>query len=265
MRRLRNQFIDIISFQNAAGYFAAITFFVSLFSLLIDPKIGLLTPNMLDGGKWWNAGLFVFHLLSPAEILTGTVGPWIFLVIYTYFVFSIGKALEEEIGSLKFNLFLFSLIFFITIGGALSLYYPLFVDTRTIGYCLLLALAIRTPDKELSIIPIRMKWVGIGLFVYLILERTEEVRAFNSILPWAGLLFGFSNLLLFFGKDILGSKIRERKTSTWKAKQSEIRTIHKCYVCGATEATDPQLEFRYCVNCEDKEYCEKHLHDHVHS
>ncbi|MGJ4786877.1 hypothetical protein EHQ52_10470 [Leptospira koniambonensis] len=265
MRRLKNQFIDIISFQNAAGYFAAITFFVSLFSILIDPKIGVLTRSMLEGGRWWNAGLFVFHLLPPAEILKSSTWPWFFLAIYTYFVFVIGKTLEEEIGSLKFNLFLFSLILFNTIGGVLSLYYPLFVDTKTIGYCIFFALTFRTPNQELSIIPIRMKWVGIGLFLYLVLEKTDKVSKFNSILPWVGLLFGFSCLLLFFGKDILSSKIRERKTSTWKAKQSEIFTVHKCYVCGATEATDPQLEFRYCINCNDKEYCEKHLHDHSHS
>lgn len=265
MRRLRNQFIDIISFQNAAGYFAAITFFVSLFSLLIDPKIGVLTPDMLDGGRWWNAGLFVFHLLSPAEIQAGTYMPWIFLAFYTYLVFSVGKILEEDMGSLRFNLFLFSLIFFITIGGVLSLYYPLFVETKMIYDCLLLALAIRMPNLEFFIIPIRMKWIGIALFVYLFWERGDEMRMFNSILPWAGLFFGFSSLLLFFGKDILGTKIRERKTSNWKAKQSEVFTVHKCHVCGATEATDPQLEFRYCVNCEDKEYCENHLHNHAHS
>ncbi|TGL63577.1 hypothetical protein [Leptospira sarikeiensis] len=265
MRRLRNQFIEIISFQNAAGYFAAITFFVTLFSLLIDSKIGVLTPEMLEGGRWWNAGLFVFHLLSPNEIRASSFGPWLFLIFYTYLVFSVGKLLEEDMGSLRFNLFFFSLIFFITIGGVLSLYYPLFVDTKMIYDCLLLALAIRMPNIEFFILPIRMKWIGIALFVYLFWERADEVRLYSSGLPWVGLLFGFSSLALFFVKDMLGSKVREYKTSNWKAKQTEVFTVHRCYVCGATEVSDPLLEFRYCVDCEDKEYCEKHLHTHAHS
>ncbi|MCF0145477.1 MAG: hypothetical protein HUJ73_02705 [Eubacterium sp.] len=42
-------------------------------------------------------------------------------------------------------------------------------------------------------------------------------------------------------------------------------SIHRCAVCGRTELTDPNLEFRFCSKCAGNyEYCTEHLHDHVH-
>ncbi len=42
-------------------------------------------------------------------------------------------------------------------------------------------------------------------------------------------------------------------------------TLHKCAICGRTEADDPNLEFRYCSKCEGGyEYCSDHLFTHVH-
>jgi hypothetical protein len=43
------------------------------------------------------------------------------------------------------------------------------------------------------------------------------------------------------------------------------RTIHKCAVCGRTEADHPELEFRYCSKCAGGlEYCQDHLYTHQH-
>lgn len=42
-------------------------------------------------------------------------------------------------------------------------------------------------------------------------------------------------------------------------------TMHKCAICGRTEADDPNLEFRYCSKCEGSyEYCQDHLFTHIH-
>ena len=40
---------------------------------------------------------------------------------------------------------------------------------------------------------------------------------------------------------------------------------HKCCVCGRTELTDPELDFRYCSKCIGPyEYCSEHIYTHVH-
>ena len=50
---------------------------------------------------------------------------------------------------------------------------------------------------------------------------------------------------------------------------SGARTIrpyrHKCCVCGRTDQSDPELEFRYCSKCIGPfEYCSDHIYTHVH-
>ena len=41
--------------------------------------------------------------------------------------------------------------------------------------------------------------------------------------------------------------------------------LHKCAVCGITDADDPNMEFRYCSKCNGYYcYCMKHINDHVH-
>lgn len=50
---------------------------------------------------------------------------------------------------------------------------------------------------------------------------------------------------------------------------SNPRTIrpyrHKCCICGRTDQTDPDLEFRYCSKCIGPyEYCSDHIYTHVH-
>lgn len=42
-------------------------------------------------------------------------------------------------------------------------------------------------------------------------------------------------------------------------------TRHRCVICGRTEVSDPDLEFRYCSKCEGScEYCQDHLFTHIH-
>jgi len=40
---------------------------------------------------------------------------------------------------------------------------------------------------------------------------------------------------------------------------------HKCTVCGRTDVSDPDLEFRYCSRCSGYHcYCEDHISNHTH-
>ena len=39
----------------------------------------------------------------------------------------------------------------------------------------------------------------------------------------------------------------------------------KCSVCGKTDLTDPQMEFRYCSKCNGYYcYCADHINNHIH-
>ncbi len=42
-------------------------------------------------------------------------------------------------------------------------------------------------------------------------------------------------------------------------------TRHKCAICGKTEVSDPNMEFRFCSKCNGNyEYCSTHLFSHTH-
>ena len=40
---------------------------------------------------------------------------------------------------------------------------------------------------------------------------------------------------------------------------------HKCAVCGRTDVTNPELQFRYCSKCAGYHcFCSDHIFNHVH-
>ena len=40
---------------------------------------------------------------------------------------------------------------------------------------------------------------------------------------------------------------------------------HKCTVCGRTDVSNPELEFRYCSRCSGFHcYCSEHISNHAH-
>ena len=40
---------------------------------------------------------------------------------------------------------------------------------------------------------------------------------------------------------------------------------HRCRVCGKTDLTHPQMDFRYCSKCAGDEcYCPEHIANHEH-
>ena len=54
------------------------------------------------------------------------------------------------------------------------------------------------------------------------------------------------------------------KKATKEAKKDK-GYLHKCAVCGITDADDPNMEFRYCSKCSGYYcYCMDHINNHVH-
>jgi hypothetical protein len=79
------------------------------------------------------------------------------------------------------------------------------------------------------------------------------------------------SFLLFFGGDLLrrlGVSRRGRSVGAYepRAKAKEkAEPRHVCYVCGKTDLSHPDLDFRYCSKCAgDQCYCPEHLQNHTH-
>jgi len=105
-------------------------------------------------------------------------------------------------------------------------------------------------------------------------------------------IISLANYFLFFGKDVLNVlpqswRINARRTAR-RAKNAAThqhgKTIpfnagsyqastaapqapytHRCTVCGRTDVSNPELEFRYCSRCNGYFcYCEDHINNHTH-
>jgi hypothetical protein len=77
------------------------------------------------------------------------------------------------------------------------------------------------------------------------------------------MLLSLSNFFIFFGPEMIHNA-RHRKEVSSRRKRFEVQTrntetepLHRCATCGATELSDPNMEFR--VARDGEEYCMNHL------
>lgn len=200
------------------------------------------------------------------------------LLLWLYFYYFIGNALEERWGAAKFTVFYGSGVLLNVLYGTLvwlitGMSLP--VTIHYVNLSMFFAFATMYPDLQvlfMFILPIRMKWLALAnalLFAAGILSNRFPM----NLLPLVAIL----NYFLFFGDWILErftpeSKVRRQTKANFK---NETRRIHqemknrpynrKCEVCGRTDTDYPDLEFRYCSRCEGYHcYCMDHINNHVH-
>ena len=205
------------------------------------------------------------------------------LMLYCYY--SLGRAMESLWGTLRFNLFYFCGIVL------MDIYCLLFggqADVTYLNMSLFLSYATLFPNAGflfLFVIPVKA-WifalVDLALVVYGLLVYPFPYNLFSVI--------SLANYFLFFGKDVLNviplswrikisrlfkknppqqqpkvvpfAKIEVKKVPVQQAKPSY---THRCTICGRTDVSHPDLEFRYCSKCNGYFcYCEDHISNHTH-
>jgi hypothetical protein len=126
------------------------------------------------------------------------------------------------------------------------------------------------------IIPIKMKWMSIFYLVIIGYEVIKYVMAgywFAAVPIIASLLNFFifwlmtRNLQRYNPKDIHRRAEFKRNVTPPRTQYRDGTPIarHKCAVCGRTDITNPELEFRFCSKCNGNyEYCSDHLFTHTH-
>lgn len=215
----------------------------------------LFIPKLVMEGEYWRIGSFIF--VPPVTN--------IFFFFIAMMVFHMmGSALEHSWGTFKYNMFL--LVGYIATVAVAFIYPDQIATNAFIGTAVFLAFAWLYPDYVFYlffILPVKVKWLAlltwIGL-IYALIVGDMSTRLF--------VLSGIANFLLFFGEDIyLRVRNRGRRMQQKARAASEAaKPRHECAVCGATDKTDPTLEFRYCSKCEGAPcYCENHIQDHAHT
>lgn len=239
---------------------------------MINPNMLLLfefnMPAILHGQIW---RLFTF-ILMPMD--TGTFGIiWTILICFIYY--NMGNLLERLIGPFYFNLYYLMGVLGTALGGIIIYFIygvsvPLGIDY--INLSLFLAIGVTIPDAQFylyGIIPLKAKWLVLVDAVLLLISFISGNLA-SRVLIVCSLLNFFIFLFVVRGFSRINPKQavqrREFKKKMRTAQQNvQNNARHKCVVCGRTNETNPELEFRYCSKCQGAyEYCQDHLYTHVH-
>lgn len=226
---------------------------------------------------------------------------WTLLMLYFYY--SIGTSLERTWGTYRYNVYIFSGILFTAVGafilygissllGAQSLglwmtvdgyiTYPTMFSTYYVNMSIFLAYAATFPDYEVLlffILPIKVKFLGIIYGAMLVYQFIVGYGTSSALFYYnLGIRFVITASLLNFVVFFFTSRKKVRRGPIKIIRQQVVKqqprhetkkssgiTRHKCAVCGRTDETNPELEFRFCSKCNGNyEYCQDHLFTHTH-
>jgi hypothetical protein len=109
----------------------------------------------------------------------------------------------------------------------------------------------------LFILPVKIKWLAWIFAAFLLFGFVLGPNSYR-----AALIAAFANYFIFFGPELIHETRHRRDVSTRRRRfeaesRSPAETLHRCAGCGATELSDPNLDFR--VARDGEEYCMAHL------
>ncbi|MGN1003747.1 MAG: rhomboid family intramembrane serine protease [Oscillospiraceae bacterium] len=242
---------------------SALVYLLDLFSAYAFSDLICFSVSKILHGQIWRLVTFVFVPLSYQPFT---------LILSLYFYWMIGTTLEREWGSARFTIFYL-------IGVVLNALLGFVTGYATMSYVnlsMFFAFATLYPDARFLlffIIPVKAKWmawIDAAFFALSVLNYLVHGRFLMALIPIIAIL----NYLLFFSSDIarLFRRFKHKadpQTINFKKAQKKAREtkgyIHKCAVCGITDADDPNMEFRYCSKCNGYYcYCMNHINNHVH-
>ena len=287
MKKLRGRF-DRFCFRHRDKGIPNLMMYIALGSALVY------IMSLIDQTN----ALYYFLCFDRAAILRGQVwrlftyaltfdmGNVLYTAIGLLCYYSLGRAIENSWGTLRFNLFYFSGMIM------MDIYCMIFGGYANVDYLnlsLFLAYATMYPDAQflfLFIIPVKA-WIfalmDLLLVIFGLIAYPFPANLFSVI--------SLANYFLFFGKDVLNvipvssrmnarrlfrkgpKKAQKAKTIPFPNAGSYQATVatpqapftHKCTVCGRTDVSDPELEFRYCSRCKGYHcYCQDHINNHAH-
>ncbi len=214
-----------------------------------------LEPAKILKGEVWRLVTYIFLPNAPAR--PGALLSPLWVVIALWFLWFIGEGLERAWGA--FRLTLYFLVGMLGTTVAAFLFGAEFSNSM-LASTLFFAFAWFYPDEVIYvffILPMRIKWLAWILAAFLAAGFVVESNAYRM-----ALLAALANFFIFFGPG-LWHRVRNRQETATRRKRfemqsrSEAEPLHRCALCGATELSDPEREFR--VARDGEEYCLEHL------
>ena len=217
--------------------------------------------------------------------LTYRIDSLLLMMVSLLCYYSIGRAMENIWGTLRFNLFYFTGVVM------MDVYCMLFGGTASVTYLnlsLFLSYATLDPDSQFLlffIIQVKARLFALFDLAIVVLDLFTQSFPYNFFS-----VISLANYFLFFGSDVLNvlplswrinarrlfkkqpvqqkkAKVIQFDAGSYEATKAAPKApyTHRCTICGRTDISNPELEFRYCSRCKGYYcYCEEHISNHSH-
>lgn len=146
--------------------------------------------DLILAGEWWRV---ITWIIIPDETSI------VFIIFSLYIYWMIGTSLEQQWGTLKFNVYYFMGVILTIVGGFITGY-----TTNTfLYYAMFFAFAVMFPDHQFLLfffIPVKVKWLAIIDAVFF----AGMLILFIIIGDWGGvaaIVLSMLNFILFFFGD----------------------------------------------------------------
>ena len=282
MKNLRKQF-EIYCYKNRNKGISNLMLYIALGTAVV-----YIMSEMSGNYLLYNLLYFDRQRILQGEIwrlitypLTYRIDNLLLMAVSLFVYHSLGQAMESIWGTLRFNLF------YLTGVIMMDVYCMIFGGTASVTYLnlsLFLSYATLFPDAQFLlffIIPIKARFFALFDLAIVVLDLISYPFPYNLFS-----VISLANYFLFFGKDVLNvlplswrakAKNRSRKQPGQKPKvipfdaarsskpAPQANYTHRCTVCGRTDVSNPELEFRYCSRCKGYYcYCQDHISNHSH-
>ena len=255
--------LGIPNLMNYVVIGTAVVYLLDMFSQGTCSLLLAFSPYLILHGQVWRLLSFVFIPLS---------GNLLFLALSLYFYWMIGSTLEREWGSVKFTVFYLMGVLLNALLGFLTG----FATMTYVNLSLFFAFATLYPNTQFLvffIIPVKAKWLAwldAAIFAFSVFSYLIRGYFLAALIPVIAIL----NYFLFFSSSFaaLFRRVKHQadpQTINFKKAQKKAKEtkgyLHKCAVCGITDADNPDMEFRYCSKCNGYYcYCMNHINNHIH-
>ena len=284
MKNLRRQF-EIYCYKNRTKGISNLMLYIAMGTALV-----YIMSQMSGNYLLYNLLVFNRQKILQGQVwrlftypLTYRVDNLLLMAVSLFCYYSIGRAMEGIWGTLRFNLFYFTGVLM------MDVYCMIFGGTASVTYLnlsLFLSYATLFPDAQFLlffIIPVKAWIFAVVDLAIVLIDLITYPFPYNLFS-----VISLANYFLFFGRDVLNvlplswrmrAKRGIRKQSQPKPKvipfdaaprgtaksPATANHTHRCTICGRTDVSNPELEFRYCSRCKGYYcYCEDHISNHSH-
>ncbi len=240
-------FIAIPGLIRAVVTLNALVFVLVLLNKGFDSYLALDIARIRAGEVW----RLVTYIFVPQT------GHFLLVVVALWFLWFIGDGVERAWGPFRLTLYFLVGMIGTTVAAVLS---NSQFSSQMLFTTLFFAFAHFYPEEIIYvffILPLKVKWIAWAYAGFLLLGFATQSNSYRL-----ALIVALSNYLIFFMPGVI-RHLRQRKEVAVRRNRFEVQSrgeeepLHKCATCGATEITDPNLEFR--VARDGEEYCIAHL------